>query len=236
MLELDKIYNEDCLEGMKRIPDGSVDCCITDPPYKLEAGGCAGGLNIVFNQASKKDVQSGELFEIPPFDAWMKEVYRALKNGSHFYCMTNDKNLKDIIIAAEYVGFKEVNILVWAKGMHTPLPYYMKNIEFVVLFRKGSSRKINNMGDFALIDGIKGVYGDKIHPSEKPVPLFQKFIENSTNEGDIVLEPFIGSGTLARACHRTNRHFIGFELSKEYFDMACERIKIEKQQLTLDIK
>ena len=236
MLELDKIYNEDCLEGMKRIPDGSVDCCITDPPYKLTAGGCARGLNIVFNQASKKDVQSGKLFRIPPFDAWMKAVHRTLKNGSHFYCMTNDKNLKDIIIAAEHVGFKEVNILVWAKGMHTPLPYYMKNIEFVVLFRKGSARKINNIGDFALIDGIKGVYGDKIHPSEKPVPLFQKFIENSTNEGDIVLEPFIGSGTLARACQRTNRHFIGFELNKDYYDMACERIKIEKQQLTLDFK
>jgi site-specific DNA-methyltransferase (adenine-specific) len=109
----------------------------------------------------------------------------------------------------------------------------MKNIEFVVLFRKGSARKINNMGDFALIEGIKGVYGDKIHPSEKPVPLFQKFVENSTNEGDIVLEPFIGCGTLARACQRTNRHFVGFELNKEYFDRAVKRINDERRQLSL---
>jgi len=224
MIELDKIYNEDCLEGMKRIADGAVDCCVTDPPYKLTAGGCAGGLDIVFNQTSKKDVQSGKLFEIPPFDAWMKEVYRTLKNGSHFYCMTNDKNLKDIIIAAESVGFKEVNILVWAKGMHTPLPYYMKNVEFVVLFRKGSARKINNMGDFALIDGIKGVYGNKIHPSEKPVPLFQKFIKNSTNENDVVLDPFMGSATTAVAALMEHRHFIGFETNKEYFDIAQGRI------------
>ena len=214
----------DCLQGMKQIPDGSVDCCVTDPPYKLTGGGCAGGLDIVFNQTSKKDVQSGKLFEIPLFNAWMKEVYRTLKNGSHFYCMTNDKNLKDIIIAAESVGFKEVNILVWAKGMHTPLPYYMKNVEFVVLFRKGSARKINNMGDFALIDGIKGVYGNKIHPSEKPVPLFQKFIKNSANENDVVLDPFMGSATTAVAAIMEHRHFLGFELNKEYFDIAQGRI------------
>ena len=112
MIELDTIYNEDCLEGMKRIPDGSVDCCITDPPYKLTAGGCKGSLDIVFNRSNKKELQSGKLFQIPPFDSWMKEVYRALKNGTHFYCMSNDKNLKDIIVAAESVGFKEVNILV----------------------------------------------------------------------------------------------------------------------------
>ena len=115
---IDHIFCCDCLEGMKQIPDGTIGCCVTDPPYKLTGGGCAGGLDIVFNQTSKKDVQSGKLFEIPPFDAWMKEVYRTLKNGSHFYCMTNDKNLKDIIIAAESVGFKEVNILVWAKWVH----------------------------------------------------------------------------------------------------------------------
>ncbi len=229
MIELDTIYNEDCIEGMKRIPDENVDCCITDPPYKLTAGGCNGGLDIVFNQSNKKELQSGELFQIPPFDAWMKEVYRVLKNGTHFYCMSNDKNLKDIIVAAESIGFKEVNILVWAKEMHTTLPFYMKNIEFVVLFRKGNARKINNMGDFALIEGIKGVYGDKIHPSEKPVPLFQKFVENSTNEGDVVLEPFIGCGTLARACLRSKRHFIGFEISKDYFDKAQQRIKCERK-------
>lgn len=233
MIELDKIYNEDCLVGMKQIPDGTIDLCVTDPPYELTEGGCCGGLEINFNSVSKEKMRKNEMFEIPPFEDWMREVYRTLKNGTHFYCMTNDKNLKDMIIAAESVGFKEVNILVWSKYMHTPLAFYMKNIEFVILFRKGSARKINHPGDFALIEGIRGVFGDKIHPSEKPVPLFQKFVENSTNEGDVVLEPFMGCGTLARACHRSKRHFIGFELNKEYYDKACRRIKEEQAQLTL---
>ena len=233
MIELDTIYNEDCLTGMQRIPDGSVDCCVTDPPYKLTSGGCCGGLDIVFNSADDDAVKKGELFEIPSFETWMREVYRVLKDGTHFYCMTNDKNMKDMISAAESVGFKEVNILVWAKQMHTPLPYYMKNVEFVLLFRKGRARKINNMGDFALIENIRGVFGNKVHPSEKPVPLFRKFVENSTNEGDTVLEPFMGSGTLAAACKSCGRHFIGFELNRDYYDIALRRIKLEQQQQTL---
>lgn len=158
-----------------------------------------------------------------------------MKDGTHFYCMTNDKNLNDIYNAALPVGFKEVNILVWKKYMHIPLPYYMKNIEFVLLFRKGSSRKINNMGDFALIENIKGVFGNKVHVSEKPIPLFEKFILNSTTEKEVVLDPFMGSGTCGIACVNTNRRFIGMELDDNYYDIACNRVKeaMDNKKLSL---
>ena len=77
---------------------------------------------------------------------------------------------------------------------------------------------------------------DKIHPTQKPVALIQYLIRTYSNEGDTVLDNCMGSGTTAIAAIREKRNFIGFELNKEYYNMACERIKIEKQQLTLDFK
>jgi site-specific DNA-methyltransferase (adenine-specific) len=222
-MELNRIYNMDCVEGMKLIPDESVDLVVTDPPYKLTSGGCRGGLNITFNQVTKEQKESGEFFNVPKFSEWMPCVYRVLKNSSHFYCMTNDKNLKEVLTEGERAGFKELNVLVWDKGMHTPLGYYMKNVEFIVLFRKGSAKKINNMGSKALIS-IKGVYGNKIHPSEKPVDLLEHMICNSSAPGELVLDPFMGSGTTAVACINTKRNFIGFELNKEYWEIANRRV------------
>ncbi len=222
-MELNKIYNEDCLEGMKRIADNSVDLVVTDPPYKLISGGCRGSIDIVFNNASYEQKSSGQLFEIPNFYSWFKEVYRVMKDGSHFYCMINDKNMQEVLNVAQQIGLKELNILVWDKGMHTPLGYYMKNIEFIVLFRKGYAKKINNMGSKALIS-IKGIRGDKVHVSEKPVTLMEHLILNSSNEGEVVLDPFMGSGTTAVACLNTNRNFIGFELDENYHKIACERV------------
>ena len=224
MIELNRIYNEDCLEGMKRIPDGSVDLVVTDPPYKLTSGGCKGKSKIIFNQTYYIGKSRGQMFKIPPFEPWLKECFRVLKNGSHFYCMTNDKNLKDILVLAEKCGFKEVNILVWKKWMHTPLPYYMKNVEFIILFRKGSARKIKNMGDYTLIENFKGIRATKMHPSEKPSSLMERLLDNSSNEGDTILDPFMGSGTTAIACINTNRNYIGFEMDRGYYDLAQQRI------------
>ena len=219
-----QLIHGDCLEKMRDIPDNSVDCVITDPPYKLTSGGCKGKLNIVFNKTDYKGTSSGKMFEIPNFSCWMENCYRILKDGTHFYCMTNDKNMYDILKSANNVGFKEVNILVWKKYMHTPLPYYMKNIEFIVLFRKGKARKINNTGSYTLIENIKGIYGNKVHPSEKPNKLMEYLIENSTDKKDLILDPFMGSGTAGVSCINTNRRFIGIEKDDDYFEIAQKRI------------
>lgn len=215
-IETNIIYNEDFL--LNNLPDNSIDLVVTDPPYKLTSGGCKGGLKVEFNTITEKQKQTGVMFNIPKFEEWMPEIFRVLKDGTHFYCMCNDKNLKEILIQGEKCGFKEVNVLVWSKGMHTPLPYYMKNIEFIVLFRKGKARKINNMGSFALIN-IKGIRGNKVHPSEKPVLLMEHLILNSSNEDDIILDPFMGSGTVAKASKNNNRKYIGYEIDKNYYDI-----------------
>ena len=100
----------------------------------------------------------------------------------------------------------------------------MKNIEFILMFRKGRAKYINNMGSFALIN-IKGIKGNKIHPSEKPIELMEHLILNSSNKGDIVLDCFMGSGSTGIACLNTNRKFIGIELDDNYFEIAKKRIE-----------
>lgn len=232
---INQIFNEDCLEGMKRIPDKSVDLCVIDPPYKVSSGGRSGS---AFRGASGRSANplstSGKLFrfnDIHPRD-YMKEIYRVLKDGTHFYCMTNDKNMKSMLVCAEEVGFKLHNILVWKKGMHTPSQFYLKNVEYILFLRKGPAKYINSMGSFTLID-IPGVFGDKIHPSEKPLDLISHMIRNSSNFGDTVLDCFMGSGTTAIACLETNRNYIGFEIDKNYYELLKNRIEEHGRQLVL---
>lgn len=225
---INKIVNGSCIDNMYMINDSTIDLCIIDPPYKLTSGGCTtSAINGHFKKNGKATdgAKSGKIFKensVEPYD-YMGEIFRVLKDGSHFYVMCNDKHLKNMISEGENVGFQLLNVLVWNKGMHTPLRYYLKNIEFVILFRKGKAKPINNMGSKALLD-FKGIKG-KEHPSEKPVELFEHFILNSSKENDIVLDCFIGSGTTAVASIKNKRNFIGFEIDDEYFDMANKRLE-----------
>lgn len=240
----------DCLELMKQIPDNSVDLIVTDCPYKIVAGGVTieerkdevkGILRkraisdgtACSNKWIKKDldevpcaVRSGKMFkhnEIS-FSEWLPDVFRVLKRGSHCYIMINGRNLKELQTEAEKTGFKFVNLLAWRKNNKTPNRYYMQQLEFVLLLRKGEARSINNMGTSNCLD-IPNIIGKKNHPTEKPVDLMRIFIENSSNEGDIVLDPFAGSGSTGVACINTNRKFIGMELDENYFNIAKKRIE-----------
>lgn len=222
-----QLLKGDCLEKMKDIENESVDLCVIDPPYKLTSGGSAG--TKIRGCVGRKDniyAESGKIFKNNSIksEEWFREIYRVMKDGSHIYVMCNDKYIQEYLCNAEKVGFKEVNVLVWNKGMHTPTQYYMKNIEFILMFRKGRSKYINNMGSFALIN-IKGIKGNKIHPSEKPIELMEHLILNSSNKGDVVLDCFMGSGSTGIACLNTNRKFIGIELDDNYFEIAKKRIE-----------
>ena len=203
---IEGIHLGSCIDYMRTLENETIDLCVTDPPYKLTSGGCKGGLKIEMNTITTKQKESGVMFEIPPFYRWMDELFRVMKKDTHFYCMTNQKNLKQIIEDGEKVGFKVLNILVWDKGMHTPLGYYMQNIEFVVLFRKGRARKINNMGSKALVS-IKGI------------------------RGNLVFDPFLGSGTAYISAKKTKRRFIGCEISEDFIDIITNRIMNEQQSL-----
>ena len=256
---LNKITCADCLDILKQLPDKSIDLVCTDCPYKIVSGGCTTGtygnlredaptegLIRGCGRCAKKwetkgqldenyaNVKSGKMFDNNEikFEDWLPEVYRVLKNGTHCYIMVNGRNLAELQKQAEKVGFKYQNLLVWEKGNATPNKFYLNGCEFILMLRKGGERWINNMG-YKNILSVPNIIGDKCHPTEKPVGLMEILIGNSTNEGDIVLEPFAGSGSTCIAAKNLGRNFIGIELDKEYCKVANERLINNKYQQTL---
>lgn len=213
----------DCLDRMKEIPDGSVDLVVTDPPYKVISGGTSSKLAAGWagSVLSKND---GKIFEhnsIKPWD-YMGELYRVLRAGSDAYIMTNVLNLRDTIDAAEHAGLLLHNLLIWEKNTCTANRWYMKNTELTLYLYKKPAKKINNPGSKQIFR--ENNPRNKVHPTEKPVTLMEHYIMNSTNPGEIVLDPFMGSGTTGIACIGNERRFIGIEQDEKYFEVAKNRI------------
>ena len=242
-IELNTIYNEDCLEGMKRIPDKSVDMILCDLPYGTTA--C-------------------NWDTIIPFEPLWGEYERIIKdNGAIVLTATQPFTTK--LIESNFKRFRYN--LIWEKPQGVD-PFMAKrrplnNVEDVVIFykkqptynpqyEKGEPYRITRdkkdrnyeitgtvMKETTTIN--KGVRLPKriircnqergLHPTQKPVALFEYLIKTYTNEGETILDNCMGSGTTAIACLNTNRNFIGFELDKGYFDMANERINKHKQEL-----
>lgn len=245
-----KLYNGDCIEVMKDIPSESVDLIVTDCPYKIISGGITieerkDEISGIFQKRAKSDgtncsnkwlkkdenaiisaAKNGTMFTHNniTFKEWLPEIYRVLKNKAHCYIMINSRNLKNLQVEAEKVGFKFQNLLVWDKGNVTPNQYYMGGYELILMLRKGGAKPINNMGTSNIIK-IPNIIGKKQHPTEKPIKLMEILIENSSNEGDLVLDPFMGSGSTGVASLNLNRKFIGIELDEIYFNIAKSRIE-----------
>ena len=244
MLPINKIYNMDCLEGMKQLPDESIDLVVTDPPYKIVQGGCSNKavtINACGGILNKHDgdnielVKKGKIFnhnEIQ-FNEWLPEIYRVLKDNSHCYIMINGRNLAELQMEAEKVGFEFHNIIGWDKGNATPNKWYMQRLEFILFLRKGKAKNINNMGTTTLLQVPNLKKGTKQHPTEKPIDLMKILIENSSSENEIVLDPFIGVGSTALACKESNRQYIGFELDTNYYNIATKRISEHHEQLKI---
>ena len=238
-MEIDKIYNMDCLEGMKFIPDGSVDLVATDPPYILDnqGGGFYNNSNYGYHGNSRHvmkdiaDIKDGFNEEI------LNEICRVSKKiNVYFFC-----SQRQIPLYIDYFVTKRGcnwNLLTWHKT--DPVPAcgnkYLSDTEFCLFFRE---KGVPLFGTFdtkhtywvtPLNREEKEKWG---HPTIKPQFMIQQLIINSSNEGDTVLDPFMGSGTTAVACIKEKRHFIGFELNKQYWNKACQRIDAEQRQLSL---
>ena len=216
-----KLYNDDCLNVLKDIGDNSIDLVVTDPPYEVITGGRNGGVK---GKPSGILTENKQLMKsIPKADLWLSECFRVMKDGTHIYIMTNTLNLTNYLNIINDVGFKLHNLLVWNKNNTTPNRWYMKNCEYVIFARKGFAKSINNPSS-QTVHKFDNIIGNKQHPTEKPVDLMKLYVENSSQVGDTVLDPFMGSGSTGVACKELNRNFIGIELDKQYFDIATKRI------------
>lgn len=227
------IYNDDCLNVFKTIEDESIDLCVTDCPYKIVSGGCTKtAFNIkdtgsILNKRGEvsDDIKKGKLFNYNDikFNQWLPELYRVMKPATHIYIMINARNLKDLQTEAEKVGFKFQNLLVWDKGNAVVNRYYLNAFELILMLRKGPARNINDMGTPNLLR-VPNIIGNKEHPTEKPVGLMELLIKNSSNEGDLVIDPFMGVGATGVACKNLDRKFIGIEIDEKYFNIAQNKL------------
>ena len=216
-----KLYNDDCLNVLKDVDDNSIDLVVTDPPYEVITGGRNGGVK---GKPSGILTENKQLMKsIPKADLWLNECFRVMKDGTHIYIMTNTLNLTNYLNIINDVGFKLHNLLVWNKNNTTPNRWYMKNCEYVIFARKGFAKSINNPSS-QTVHNFDNIIGNKQHPTEKPVDLMKLYVENSSQVGDTVLDPFMGVCSTGLACKELNRNFIGVELDKQYFDIAESRI------------
>lgn len=225
-----KIYNCDFREVTSLIADNSVDLIITDPPYKTTKRGISvntttGGL--VRSELGKQ----GKIFQyndIKP-NEYIPELYRILKEGSHCYIMTNHVNLYEILTVAQETGFHFIKSLIWNKGNKIMGQCYMSQFEYILFFRKGKHRKINMCGTSDIIDipnkKSKREDGTNYHDTEKPVELAELLILNSSNEGDLVCDPFAGIGFVPIACKKLGRRFIGSEIDQQYYNVILSRLE-----------
>ena len=254
-MEIDNIYNMDCLEGMKQIPDGTIDLTVTSPPY------------------DNLRTYNGYCFD---FENIARELYRVTKQGGVVVWVVGDATIdgsETLTSFRQAIGFREIGFrlhdtMIYASDK-PPLTHnrYEQAFEYMFVFSKGKPKTFNPIMVPTIQAGIdKGIrtfreadnqlrlahknelVADKKikgniwfydtgnmcstkdsiafnHPAIFPELLVRDHINSWSNEGDIVLDPFMGSGTTAIACIKERRHFIGFELSKEYFDKAVRRIK-----------
>ena len=229
-MEVNKIYNIDCMEYMKTLPSECIDLIVTDPPYKTTKRGISsktttGGL--VRSDLGKQ----GKIFrynDIKPCE-YIPELYRILKNGSHCYIMTNHVNIYEMLTVAQNCGFHFIKSLIWNKGNKIMGQCYMSQFEYILFFRKGKHKKINNCGTSDILDipnkKSKDKNGYNLHDTEKPIELMKILVENSSNEGDLIYEPFMGIGSTVLACKELNRNYIATELDVNYFEIAKNRIE-----------
>lgn len=249
-MEIDKIYNMDCLEGMKQIPDGSVDAIICDLPY----GTTANKWDIIIPldklwEQYKRIIKRGApivIFAQCPFDKilgcsnldwlkyewiWQKENGTGGLNSNHQPL----KNHENILVFSELSASPTGEPMTYNPQFISGKPYKIKREH------KTSDNYGKAAGGTFINDGKRYPQSivefsrdkDYFHPTQKPVDLLRYLVRTYSNEGDTILDNCMGSGTTAVACIKEKRHFIGFELNKDYYDKACQRIDAERRQLTL---
>lgn len=204
---------------------------LSDPPYLLTAGGNTTGLlsGCLAPESYRND---GKLFEIVPWAELAPLVFAAAREDADAIIMANDRNLRAAQAALEDAGWRFHRLLVWDKGTVTPNRWFMQGLEYGLYMWRGRARPISDKGAHPLVRCPQvDVTG---HPTEKPVNLFRRWIELTCEAGDLVLDPFMGSGSAAVAAMRSGRRFLGVEKEGRWFRAAVARVRAEQTSAQLD--
>jgi site-specific DNA-methyltransferase (adenine-specific) len=204
----------DCLHGIRSIEDKSINSIITDPPYFI---------------GMTHNGQKGDMSDLaicaPFYNELFREFKRVLKEDGCVYLFCDWRTYHFYYpLLSKHIKVR--NMVVWDKICGPGNSYAM--MHELIIFANESNKYMKGCNVFTLPSfgsGAKKTNGEKVHPTQKPIELIEKFILDSTVEGDTILDCFIGSGTTAIACINTNRNYIGFELQEKYYDIANERIR-----------
>lgn len=220
MIELNK---KDALEFLRTLPSESVDLVFTDPPYWTLDKWRDVGTTTRLGGNSDRDKQTGWFETIDSDKLWQVtcEIYRVLKKDRHAFIMCDGQTLKWVLGYVEEAGFDYYKPLVWDK-VSLGMGYHFRNRhEFIVMLDKGKNRKPKDLSlsDIFTFPMVKGGY-----PTQKPLGLIKIFIEQFTEENELVVDPFFGSGTVPLVCQSMNRKFKGSDISDEAHKCANDRI------------
>lgn len=223
-METNKLFNMDCIEGINSLPDGVIDCCITDPPY-----------GIAFQSARRSDKSKWKpkiLNDEAPFIDWVEPMFKKMKEGGRLICFyrwdVQDEFLEEIV----RVGFDVKSQIVWDKvshGMGDLAGEFAPQHELMIYATKGryefKGKRPKTVYKCPRISG-----SDLIHPNEKPAPLIAAIIRDITKRGEVIVDPFGGSFSTALAALQEGRKYLSYELHPEYFKIGQKRfIDFSKQ-------
>ncbi len=246
---LDTILKGDCVAALDKLPEKSVDVIFADPPYNLQLNG-----DLHRPDQSKVDAVDNDWDQFDSFAAydaftraWLLAARRVLKPNGTIWVIGSYHNIFRVGASMQDLGFWILNDIVWRKT--NPMPNFRgrrfqnahetmiwasrdpnaKSYTFNYDALKASNDDIQMRSDwlFPICTGterLKNDNGDKLHPTQKPEALLARIMMASTKPGDVVLDPFFGSGTTGAVAKRLGRHFIGIEREQDYIDAANERI------------
>ena len=249
-LKPDSILVGDCIEQLRSLPDKSVDLVFADPPYNLQLGG-----ELLRPDNSTVDAVDDEWDQFESFAAydrftreWLTECRRVLKDEGAIWVIGSYHNIFRLGVAMQDLGFWVLNDIIWRKA--NPMPNFkgtrftnahetlvwaaksreQKRYTFNYDALKAFNEDVQMRSDWhlALCTGeerLKDAEGNKAHPTQKPEALLHRVLLASSKPGDIVLDPFFGTGTTGAAARRLGRHYIGIEREENYARLAEQRIK-----------
>jgi len=232
--EVDNLYNEDSYISIKDLPDKCLDLIVIDPPYLIDKHGYGGAFGVGRQKFHDEILTLSEGIK----NDILEELVRVMKK-INIYIFCNKEQITNYLLY--FVKQKKClfDLLTWHKL--NPIPTcnnkYLSDTEYILFFReKGVKLYGTYKSKCKYFITQKNVKDKKLykHPTIKPLPIVETLIFNSSNEGDIVGDFFVGSGTTAVACKLLNRHYIGFEVNPNYFQTAKNRLENITKQAKLE--
>lgn len=240
-LTVNKIYNQDCLKYMKKIKNNYIDLIFADPPYNLSKSNYSikfvksGGADLTTHKGNW-DIMSEKKYKTFT-ENWLKECFRILKENGSIWVAGTYHSIYLVGSILQKTGFEVLNEILWHKSDATPnisRTRFVADHENFIWARKGKKHTFNYEKMKAQNNGkqMRSIWtrgktagGKKVHPTQKPEWLLERIILATSKEGELVFDPFIGSGTTAVVAKKLGRNFLGTELDKKYYNISLERLK-----------